>query len=91
MFLFGLGDHHYRHFGVQALHLLERLESGHTRHVFIQEDNGRHRFRQAVQGIFAIRGSRHVIAFAFEVNDIRLQEIYLIINPEYLAHNVSIY
>ena len=48
MFLFGLGDHHYRHFGVQALHLLERLETRHSRHVLIQEYDSRHRLRQAI-------------------------------------------
>ncbi len=48
MFLFGLGDHHYRHFRMQTFDLLQRLQTRHTRHVLIQENDSRYSLSQHV-------------------------------------------
>ena len=39
MLLFGLGDHHHRHFRMQTFDLLQGLQSRHARHVLVQKDD----------------------------------------------------
>ena len=91
MFLFGLSDHHYRHFGMQTLDLLQRLQTRHTRHVLIQKNDVRHGLVQHVYRIFSISSGGQFVPLTLQINDIRLQQVYLVVNPKYLAHNVSIY
>ena len=71
MFLFRLGDHHNRHFRMQALDLLQGLQTRHTRHVLIQENDveligyWRLDIGKQLQGILTIGSGDDFVTFAF--------------------------
>ena len=76
---------------MQALHLLQRLKACHAGHVLIQKDDVGLGSGQYIQGIVTVAGGDHIVVLTFQVNDIRLQQIYFVINPKYSVHSVSIY
>ena len=90
MLFFAFGDHHHRYFRTQTFYLLQRLQPVHTRHVLVKKDNIKLPVLDNINSVLSVGGCCYVVVFSFQINDIRLQQVYLIINPKYLAHNFSI-
>ena len=72
-----------------AFDFLQGLQTCHAGHVLVKEDDVEHTVDN-IQCILAVAGGDDLIAFVFQIDDIGLQQVYLVVNPEYLSHNASI-
>ena len=61
----------------------QRLEARQPWHVLIEEDNVERLAAAEVEGILPADGGNYFVAFVFEKKDMGLEQIYLIISPEY--------
>ena len=93
MLLFRFGNHNHRYFGMQTFDLLKRFQSRHSRHVLVQEDDTESGMlmTENFQRILAVTGGNDFVVLLFQINNVRLQQVYLVINPKYSVHSSSIY
>ena len=89
MLLFALRYHHHRHIRPNRLQRLQRLQTAQSRHVLIQEHNIHRLIAEHINSVLTVRRAQHLIAFFFQVDDIRLQQLHLVICPQYRIHNIT--
>ena len=83
--LLALGDHDDGHGGVDLLDGDQGFESGESGHILIEEDEVKSLFATAVDSVLSADDGRHVVAFLFEEEDVRLEEVDLVVSPEDLV------
>jgi len=79
--LLALGNHHHRGGGRKVFYPLQSLQSGYSRHIFIQKDQVKVIFLHQGQGISSIGRCCHLIVPLFQEKDIRFQKVNFIICP----------
>ena len=79
---FVLGHEHDRNEGIPLLDRLQRGEAAQAGHRLVQQHHVELLPRRAGHRVGAVRDGGDVIALGFEKEDMRLQEVDLIIGPE---------
>ena len=64
----------------------QSLKACHTWHHLVEDYKVVGRATHHLHSIVAIVAGVHLIAFAREEHNVRLEKIYLIVNPKYLIH-----
>ena len=82
-FLFAFGNHDDRHVRVDFLNVGECFQTGQARHVLVQENNIERLFPATVDCILPADYRNHFIPFILQKQNVRFQQIDLIICPKY--------
>ena len=81
VFLFALGTHHNGSSGLDVLDLLQGFQTAQSRHHFIEEDEVEGLLPAQFDGIRAIAHRGNLVTFLLQEDDMRLEELNLIIDP----------
>ena len=79
--LFALGDHYYRQLRPVLFDFPQGVDTRQPRHLFVEEDDIGHMAFQLVEGIAPRLHGNHIVAFLFEEEDVRLQQLNLVVGP----------
>ena len=84
--LLGLRDHHDGRLGAVLLDPLQRVQPTQPGHLLVQEDDVEAVALDAVHGVGAVGDGLDVEALGFEEEDVRLEEVDLVVGPEDAGH-----
>ena len=85
VFLLAFRNHHHGHVRVKFFHMCQCLQPAQAGHIFVQKDDVERVLPHHVNGILAVRGRLHVIPFFFQKQDVRAEQVHLVVRPKYFV------
>ena len=80
--LLALGDHHHGRGRRNLLDALQRLQPAESRHLLVEQYQVEGALLAQVYGIGAVAGGGHFVALLLEEDDMGLQQLHLIVDPQ---------
>ena len=89
VFLLALGNHDYRHIGLQQLDLLQGFKTAYARHVLIEDYEVEVLRLYHVESVAAVGHGLNLISLVFQKQNVRLQQVDFIVSPKnvFFTHN----
>lgn len=91
LFLFALGDHDDGHEGAKFFDSLQGVEARKAGHVFVEEDQVEGLALDGLDGIGSAQDGRHFVALVLEEEDVRLEQVDLVVGPKDLIDFIRIH
>ena len=82
-FLLTFSHHHDRHIRSDLLDMRQRLQPSQARHILIEKNNIKRLFLTAVNSVLPAHHRNDLIPFVLQEQDMRFQQINLVISPKY--------
>lgn len=91
LLLFALSDHDDGHEGAKFFDSLQGVEARQAGHVFVEEDQVEGLALDGLDGIGSAQDGRHFVALVLEEEDVRLEQVDLVVGPKDLIDFIRIH
>ena len=89
--LLRFGDHHHRQRRMFVFDDLQGLQAAQTRHLLVQKHDVQRLVVGNIYCVLAVVRGQHFVAFLVQIDNIRLQQVNLVISPKNSVHIFSIF